>query len=301
VGGRENSNSGLFPLERSNSAVIGRENSLWNSPQTGDAIKRSTAFPTKVFIPAVKPLEIIVDNTAGTASARTLRLPAAVGSNDEELSLSSSSLGGGGGGMAGAARGSSGSIKATEKAIGPWKTILQANGLLPEPDNSSQADKAESANDSSVSQAQDFDDEMKTLAGNVLDELPTLTQPSLSSTSVESASETVNGICKHFLRGKCRFREKCRNSHAIDNCVHCNAKLPKSRLAASAHLSKCYKSRHGGGITSVQTESPIPVYSPTVVCVPTIDNQEVAAATAAVSTEPEDQDEVSLFEALRLH
>jgi hypothetical protein len=67
---------------------------------------------------------------------------------------------------------------------------------------------------------------------------------SLSTKSISEAGEypeTINGICAHFLRGKCRFKEKCRNSHDIHECPYCNSNLPKSRLAASGHLSKCYR------------------------------------------------------------
>lgn len=60
-----------------------------------------------------------------------------------------------------------------------------------------------------------------------------------SSTTEQQGSDNV--ICKHYLRGKCRFRERCRHSHDIEICVYCNVRLPKSKLAASAHLSRCYK------------------------------------------------------------
>eukprot|EP00475_Leptophrys_vorax_P027597 TRINITY_DN3934_c0_g1_i2.p1 TRINITY_DN3934_c0_g1~~TRINITY_DN3934_c0_g1_i2.p1 ORF type:complete len:345 (+),score=48.02 TRINITY_DN3934_c0_g1_i2:86-1120(+) len=49
------------------------------------------------------------------------------------------------------------------------------------------------------------------------------------------------GICPHFLKGKCRFKDKCRSSHDISYCVYCQAKLPSNKVASSAHLSKCYR------------------------------------------------------------
>jgi hypothetical protein len=230
------------------------------------------------------------------SGSRTLKLPTTVGTAyEEELSLSNSSMAG-----ASASGGGGGSIKATENMIGPWKTVLQSNGLLPSSSsNLHSADKRVTADEESVSRSQqDFDDDMKTIAGVLLDDLAGATL-SLTVTHSDN-SETVNGICKHFLRGKCRFREKCRNSHAIDNCVHCNAKLPKSRLAASAHLSKCYKSRHAGGVTSPGPTSSTAMHSSNA-RLPVDDRSEapVAAPISAMQDEPDG--EVSLFEALRLH
>jgi hypothetical protein len=48
-------------------------------------------------------------------------------------------------------------------------------------------------------------------------------------------------ICQHFLKGKCRFRERCRNSHNIPNCIYCMEELPINRVAASAHLHHCWR------------------------------------------------------------
>jgi hypothetical protein len=290
LAGRENSNSGLFARDKT--GLIGREANPWNTPQPSDATKRATAFPTKVFIPVVKPLEI-VDDTAGSISgSRTLKLPTTVGTAyEEELSLSNSS-------MAGASAGGGGSIKATENMIGPWKTVLQSNGLLP-----SSAGNTDKGDEESMSRSQqDFDDDMKTIAGALLDDLAGAA--GTTQTTHNETSETVNGICKHFLRGKCRFREKCRNSHAIDNCVHCNAKLPKSRLAASAHLSKCYKSRHGGGTASPQPAISTAMHSSNAAAASSIKSQveDRSEAPAAISTIQDEPDgEVSLFEALHLH
>jgi hypothetical protein len=56
--------------------------------------------------------------------------------------------------------------------------------------------------------------------------------------SLASESE---GICPHYLKGKCRFKDKCRQSHDIVYCVYCQAKLPSNKVAASAHLSKCFR------------------------------------------------------------
>lgn len=66
-----------------------------------------------------------------------------------------------------------------------------------------------------------------------------------------SLSSSTDGLCPHFLKGKCRFKDHCRQSHDILYCVYCQAKLPSNRVASSAHLGKCYKAR------SAQTSAPL--------------------------------------------
>lgn len=66
----------------------------------------------------------------------------------------------------------------------------------------------------------------------------TLTERKEPPISFSSDSE---GVCPHFLKGKCRFKDKCRNSHDITYCVYCQSKLPSNKVASSAHLGKCYK------------------------------------------------------------
>lgn len=60
-----------------------------------------------------------------------------------------------------------------------------------------------------------------------------------------SASTTVQTderpLCQFYLKGKCRFRERCHFSHELSHCHHCGTELPLSKISASAHLSRCYK------------------------------------------------------------
>ncbi len=57
----------------------------------------------------------------------------------------------------------------------------------------------------------------------------------------QSLASESEGICPHYLKGKCRFKDKCRQSHDIVYCIYCQAKLPSNKVAASAHLSKCFR------------------------------------------------------------
>jgi hypothetical protein len=66
-------------------------------------------------------------------------------------------------------------------------------------------------------------------------------EPTPSSGLNFNLNSESEGICPHFLKGKCRFKDKCRQSHDITYCVYCQAKLPSNKVAASAHLSKCYR------------------------------------------------------------
>jgi len=54
--------------------------------------------------------------------------------------------------------------------------------------------------------------------------------------------------CRHFLRGNCRYKSKCKYSHELLDCVYCKEKLPKSKVAASTHLSRCWKAAIQAGI-----------------------------------------------------
>eukprot|EP00475_Leptophrys_vorax_P039199 TRINITY_DN703_c0_g1_i1.p1 TRINITY_DN703_c0_g1~~TRINITY_DN703_c0_g1_i1.p1 ORF type:complete len:471 (-),score=118.13 TRINITY_DN703_c0_g1_i1:34-1446(-) len=320
------------------SASVSRDS--WGSPPAAaqaqavaDPSKRSTAFPSKVFIPAVKPLEIIDDidgsgvrratvgssagkNTAGanasTNKAPNFRLFTVVGyppqDADQEQSISTSfaggSAGGGGGGGSVSSDKAPGGQRRTASGSTAGLTLLNASTTMRGAANESgsmadNADvEAETPSLHTTSQYE-YEDELKTNAGDAalwMEEALSSGGAGGSGSYAGSyagrydSSETVNGVCKHFLRGKCRFREKCRNSHAIDNCVHCNAKLPKSRLAASAHLSKCYKSKYGGGATSQSSSSLTPSST-----------AHAFRTHSAERMESDDNDgEVSLFEALRL-
>jgi hypothetical protein len=48
-------------------------------------------------------------------------------------------------------------------------------------------------------------------------------------------------ICRHFLKGKCRFKKDCKFSHVVEQCPYCGEKPPSGKIAASAHLARCWK------------------------------------------------------------
>ena len=60
---------------------------------------------------------------------------------------------------------------------------------------------------------------------------------------MEAVIPNSKEICQYFLKGRCRFKAKCKFSHDVKICVHCNDKLPSSKVSASAHLYRCFKSR----------------------------------------------------------
>jgi len=61
-------------------------------------------------------------------------------------------------------------------------------------------------------------------------------------TPQQAPEKKSDELCRHFLRGKCRYKSNCKFSHKIDNCPYCGERLPSSKVAASAHLSRCSKS-----------------------------------------------------------
>lgn len=69
-----------------------------------------------------------------------------------------------------------------------------------------------------------------------------------SPVALESVPSDDEGLplCLHFLRGKCRQKNKCPNSHNLTSCIYCGEKLPSSKVSASAHLSRCWKEKGGG-------------------------------------------------------
>jgi len=65
-------------------------------------------------------------------------------------------------------------------------------------------------------------------------------------------------LCRHFLRGKCRYKSNCKFSHKIDNCPYCGERLPSSKVAASAHLSRCSKSAPAPAVGNISGQQPLP-------------------------------------------
>lgn len=57
------------------------------------------------------------------------------------------------------------------------------------------------------------------------------------SSSTDSSPE----MCRHFLKGRCRYKGLCKFSHDIVQCPYCGIDLPVAKVAASTHLSRCYK------------------------------------------------------------
>jgi hypothetical protein len=66
------------------------------------------------------------------------------------------------------------------------------------------------------------------------------TSPS-SSGSEEGGFNVDQGICPWFLKGKCRYKSKCKLKHHVDICPYCNESMPAGKISASTHLSRCYK------------------------------------------------------------
>lgn len=65
---------------------------------------------------------------------------------------------------------------------------------------------------------------------------------STSNSSSYHHEKHSDELCRHFLKGKCRYKSNCKFSHKVDNCPYCGLRLPSSKVAASAHLSRCSKS-----------------------------------------------------------
>jgi hypothetical protein len=62
--------------------------------------------------------------------------------------------------------------------------------------------------------------------------------------SVESpGSESSNlDICRHYLKGRCRHKKRCKFSHQVKSCPYCSAALSDDDSSKTAHLTKCWKS-----------------------------------------------------------
>jgi len=78
------------------------------------------------------------------------------------------------------------------------------------------------------------------------------TLSSTSSTSSGGANTTGAGsgapVCRHFLQGKCRYKGNCKFSHELEICPYCHEQLPTGKVSASAHLSRCWKTKHSDSV-----------------------------------------------------
>eukprot|EP00475_Leptophrys_vorax_P024909 TRINITY_DN345_c0_g1_i1.p1 TRINITY_DN345_c0_g1~~TRINITY_DN345_c0_g1_i1.p1 ORF type:complete len:323 (-),score=66.61 TRINITY_DN345_c0_g1_i1:158-1126(-) len=57
--------------------------------------------------------------------------------------------------------------------------------------------------------------------------------------TIESYSS--RGICRHYIQGRCRYKAQCKFSHEVDQCPFCQESLPRSKIASSTHLARCFK------------------------------------------------------------
>jgi len=48
-------------------------------------------------------------------------------------------------------------------------------------------------------------------------------------------------VCRHYLKGRCRHKKRCKFSHDIKSCPYCSSALPDSDPARTSHLTKCWK------------------------------------------------------------
>jgi len=61
------------------------------------------------------------------------------------------------------------------------------------------------------------------------------------STEMADTSPVSEELCRHFLKGRCRYKRLCKFSHEVATCPYCLIELPQAKIAASTHLSRCYK------------------------------------------------------------
>eukprot|EP00475_Leptophrys_vorax_P026206 TRINITY_DN3683_c0_g1_i1.p1 TRINITY_DN3683_c0_g1~~TRINITY_DN3683_c0_g1_i1.p1 ORF type:complete len:417 (-),score=84.23 TRINITY_DN3683_c0_g1_i1:27-1277(-) len=75
----------------------------------------------------------------------------------------------------------------------------------------------------------------------------------VESHPADSSSQSTE-LCMHFLKGRCRYKRQCKYSHNVTVCPYCNMELPEAKIAASTHLSRCYKSKVKGSSTAGDVE-----------------------------------------------
>jgi hypothetical protein len=51
-------------------------------------------------------------------------------------------------------------------------------------------------------------------------------------------------ICRHYLKGRCRYKVNCKFSHDLKYCPHCNAGLERDPDLAAEHLANCWDRLH---------------------------------------------------------
>jgi len=76
-----------------------------------------------------------------------------------------------------------------------------------------------------------------------------LTERTLSTNHSHSVGSTPLGkkamICRHYLKGRCRYKVNCKFSHDLKICPHCNTLLDKRDPEQdAAHLADCWDRLH---------------------------------------------------------
>eukprot|EP00475_Leptophrys_vorax_P036042 TRINITY_DN60201_c0_g1_i1.p2 TRINITY_DN60201_c0_g1~~TRINITY_DN60201_c0_g1_i1.p2 ORF type:complete len:140 (+),score=32.78 TRINITY_DN60201_c0_g1_i1:783-1202(+) len=66
-------------------------------------------------------------------------------------------------------------------------------------------------------------------------------RPNLVATIMAAHSSRSGDICPHFLKGRCRYKSKCKLQHSATSCPYCHQELPTGKISASTHLARCYK------------------------------------------------------------
>jgi hypothetical protein len=62
--------------------------------------------------------------------------------------------------------------------------------------------------------------------------------------SIESpGSDSSNpDVCRHYLKGRCRHKKRCKFSHQVKTCPYCSATLGEDDASKTNHLTRCWKS-----------------------------------------------------------
>jgi hypothetical protein len=47
-------------------------------------------------------------------------------------------------------------------------------------------------------------------------------------------------VCRHYLKGRCRYKSNCKFSHELFECPYCGISLSSNADLAGLHLSACY-------------------------------------------------------------
>jgi hypothetical protein len=62
-----------------------------------------------------------------------------------------------------------------------------------------------------------------------------------SAESPGSESSSTLDICRHYLKGRCRHKKRCKFSHDVKSCPYCSAPLSDDDSTKTTHLTRCWK------------------------------------------------------------